>query len=68
MQNHAKSPVVAVMSANQVKTMPELVFTIVYDKRENNEQNMTATYGWPERDVRMKNLGAFPAAARPSVN
>jgi len=38
MQNHAKSPVVAVMSANQVKTMPELVFTIMYDKREKNEQ------------------------------
>lgn len=48
--------------------MPELVFTTMYDKRENIEQKMTATYGWPERDVRKKNLGAFPVAARPSVN
>lgn len=45
--------------------MPELVFTTMYDKRENREQKMTATYGRPERDVRKKHLGALPVAARP---
>lgn len=60
-------PAVAHILENHVNTVPELVLTAMYERREKAEHVKTAMYGSPEREVRKKIFGALPAAARPSV-